>query len=119
MVQLASLYGVIAQPGIKGETGAWVGDRKIGAIGVKISQGITSHGLAFNIDPDLSYFRHIVPCGIAGKGVTSLRRETEMDLPDDEVISKQLIQFLAKLFHYDTIQWKMDVAPLLNKDAMS
>ncbi|XP_020583561.1 octanoyltransferase isoform X2 [Phalaenopsis equestris] len=108
MIELASLYGVIARPGGKCETGVWVGDEKIGAIGVKISLGITCHGLAFNIDPDLNYFNHIVPCGILDKGVTSLRRETRLDLPADEVIQKELIQCLARLLRYDAIEWRED-----------
>ncbi|KAG7590822.1 Biotinyl protein ligase (BPL) and lipoyl protein ligase (LPL) catalytic domain [Arabidopsis suecica] len=71
MIEFASIYGVKALAGNKCETGVWVGDRKIGAIGVRISSGITTHGLAFNIDPDLNYFEHIVPCGIADKEVIS------------------------------------------------
>lgn len=50
-------------------------DRKIGAIGVKASRNITMHGLAFNVNSDLSYFEKIVPCGLEGKGVTSLQKE--------------------------------------------
>jgi lipoyl(octanoyl) transferase len=57
--------------------GCWIGPRKIGAVGVHFSRWITSHGLAFNVRPDLGHFQAIVPCGIAepGLGVTSLERE--------------------------------------------
>ncbi|KAF2317643.1 hypothetical protein GH714_039469 [Hevea brasiliensis] len=104
--KLASLYGVKACVGQKGETGVWVADRKIGAIGVRISSGITSHGLAFNIDPDLSYFKHIVPCGIVDKEVTALRRETGTALPSDEVIHEQLISCFAQLSGFSSLVWK-------------
>ena len=53
-------------------TGVWVGDEKIAAIGVKVAQGRTRHGFALNVDPDLSMFGHIVPCGIRDRGVTSM-----------------------------------------------
>nr|XP_029117854.1 octanoyltransferase LIP2, mitochondrial isoform X1 [Elaeis guineensis] len=112
MIELAALYGVKAHAGKVGETGVWVEDRKIGAIGVRISSGITSHGLAFNIDPDLNYFKHIVPCGIPDKGVTSLRRETKMELPSDELIHEQLIQCLARIFRFSDLQWKQEPSSL-------
>ncbi|HLG68998.1 MAG TPA: lipoyl(octanoyl) transferase LipB [Chloroflexota bacterium] len=54
--------------------GVWVGDEKIAAIGVKITEWVTIHGFALNVTTDMSFFRHIVPCGIAGKGVTSIER---------------------------------------------
>ncbi|KAJ7979054.1 Inositol-tetrakisphosphate 1-kinase 4 [Quillaja saponaria] len=106
MIELAALYGLEACAGQTGQTGVWVGEKKIGAIGVQISYGVTSHGLAFNIDPDLNYFEHIVPCGIADKEVTSLRRETNLVLPDEELIQDQLISCFAKSFGYSSLIWK-------------
>jgi lipoyl(octanoyl) transferase len=55
-------------------TGAWVGEEKIASIGIKLSYGVTMHGVALNVTNDLSWFMHIVPCGISGRGVTSLAR---------------------------------------------
>ncbi|KAK7390981.1 hypothetical protein VNO78_19241 [Psophocarpus tetragonolobus] len=117
MIQLAAMYGVKACPGQSGETGVWVGERKIGAIGVRICSGITSHGMAFNIDPDLSYFRHIVPCGIADKEVTSLRRETDFVLPEDNIIQEQLVSCFATVFGYSDLIWKEDSDLIWKEDA--
>ena len=67
---------------IEGLTGVWVGERKIGSIGVHVSRGVTTHGLAINVNNDLQPFEWIVPCGIEGCRVTSLSRElgAEQDL---------------------------------------
>ncbi|MBV8560409.1 MAG: lipoyl synthase [Acidimicrobiia bacterium] len=64
--------GLTGATRLPGYPGVWVGDRKICAVGVRISRGRSMHGFALNVDPDISYFAHIVPCGIADKGVTSL-----------------------------------------------
>lgn len=60
---------------MEGFSGVWVGEEKVCAVGVKVdASGVTSHGFALNVNTDLSYFEHIVPCGIHDKGVTSLER---------------------------------------------
>ena len=89
----------------QGETGVWleVGTpfaRKICAMGVRASRWVTMHGLAFNINTDLSYFDHIVPCGIQGKGVTSLSKELGREISLEEVKEK-LKTHLGRLFEAD------------------
>jgi lipoyl(octanoyl) transferase len=81
------MIGALAEHGVEaglseGLTGVWVGDRKIGSIGVHVSRGVTTHGLAVNVNNDLQPFEWIVPCGIQGCAVTSLGRElgAEQDL---------------------------------------
>lgn len=72
LIRVLGSYGVVAGRR-EGMTGAWVGDRKLAAIGVRVSSGwITSHGFALNVSTDLSYFGAIVPCGIQEYGVGSL-----------------------------------------------
>ncbi|KAM7270647.1 hypothetical protein ACFE04_029861 [Oxalis oulophora] len=115
MIELASLYGVKARAGSKCETGVWIDDRKIGATGVRITNGVTYHGLAFNIDPDMSYFKHIVPCGIKDKHVTSLKAETDVVLPCVEVIQEQLVSCFARQFGYTSISWKDNVSTCLDE----
>jgi lipoyl(octanoyl) transferase len=75
---------------IEGRSGVWVqdaqGDRKIAAIGIRVAQGVTMHGFALNVNPDLSAFRTIVPCGISDADVTSLEIELKKSLTIDDVV---------------------------------
>lgn len=89
---------------VEGLTGVWIdGDkptaRKICAMGVKSSRWVTMHGIGFNVNSDLNYFSHIVPCGIQDKAVTSMQSELGRELDIDEV-SSVLKGKLADLFGY-------------------
>jgi len=89
----------------EGYTGVWLDAdnekaRKICAMGVRASRWVTMHGFAFNVNTDLSYFGHIVPCGIDDKDVTSMERELGRKLPMEEVKSK-LKNHIADLFKMD------------------
>eukprot|EP00798_Chlamydomonas_sp_ICE-L_P006725 gene6725-3396_t len=75
IISTVGAYGIKAHGRLKGATGVWVDDRKIAAIGVRISHGISSHGLALNISTDLGFFQDIIPCGISDKSVTSVGEE--------------------------------------------
>lgn len=101
---------VLADYGLEGgriekATGVWLGvgsmnPRKICAFGVKASRWVTMHGFAFNVNTDLSYFNHIVPCGIADKGVTSLQQELGSEINMEEVKGK-LKKYFAELFEFE------------------
>lgn len=82
----------IAAGRLAGFTGVWIGDRKIVAIGVKVSQGVTTHGFALNVSTDLSLFTHILACGIPDKGVTSMALELDAAPPmaavEDAVVAR-------------------------------
>ena len=82
---------------VPGLTGAWVGEEKIGAIGVRISRWVTSHGFALNVSTDLAGFDLIVPCGIQDRGVTSLERLLGRPVPLDDVVESLVRQFATVL----------------------
>ena len=96
MIRVCADYGITAGR-VGGMSGAWVGADKIGAIGVRISRWITSHGFAFNVNTDLQDFQLIVPCGIVDRGVTSLRKLLGRELPLSEVEDRFVARF-AEVF---------------------
>ena len=96
MIAVSADYGVTAGR-IKGLTGAWVGQEKIGAIGVRVSRWITSHGFAYNVNTRLEHFDLIVPCGIADHGVTSLEKLTNHRLAIEEV-EDAFVRHFASVF---------------------
>ena len=98
--------------------GVWVGDEKIAAVGVKVARGRTRHGFALNVDPDLEMFEHIVPCGIADRGVTSLARVlgTAPDMREvvDAVVTHFAAHFADGVVERQDIVWREhlnDLAP--------
>ena len=92
MIHAAARFGVAAGR-VDGLTGVWVGKAKLGAIGVRISRWITSHGFAFNVDPDLSRFGMIVPCGIPNRGVTSLSAQLRQSVKIADVKAAVVTSF--------------------------
>ncbi len=97
-IATAAAFGVVADR-LDGAPGIWVdGERKLAAIGVRVRRGVTTHGLALNVNTDLSWFDEMIPCGIPDKGVTSLAREVgeplPMELVDDE-LTRQLASHLC------------------------
>ena len=96
MIRVCRDYGIDAGR-VEGLTGTWVGRDKIGAIGVRIARWVTSHGFAFNVATDLSAFDLIVPCGIRGRGVTSLERLLGRAVALDEVMDRLEARFAEVL----------------------
>ena len=75
IIEVLSRFGIVAARS-EGRPGVWLGNEKIAAIGVRVSRGVTTHGFALNVNTDLSWFQHIVPCGLAAAGVTSMQALT-------------------------------------------
>ena len=100
VIQVCASYGIKAGR-LEKATGVWLDGetpcaRKICAIGVRSSHYVTMHGLALNVNTDMSYFSYIHPCGFIDKGVTSLRQELKYEVPMDEV-KQRLESELRKL----------------------
>ncbi len=106
VMRVCARYG-IATGRIAGLSGVWLDAetnkaRKIAAVGVHLSRWITMHGLAFNVNTDLSYFNHIVPCGIVDKQVTSLDKELGYKL-DFEEVERLFCQYFAEVYQCELV----------------
>src|SRR5205823_13515598 len=109
LIAVCADFGIAADRSA-GYTGVWVGDEKIAAIGVRVSRGRTRHGFALNVDPDLSMFDHIIPCGIRDRGVTSMARRlgrpVEMRAVVDRVVERFAATFEADSYDRHDVAWQ-------------
>jgi len=103
LINVCSDLGITAVR-VEGRSGVWIqdqnGDRKIAAIGIRVAKGVTMHGFALNVNPDLSAFRSIVPCGITDADVTSLEIELGRTITVDEVaplVERYIFESLKKV----------------------
>ena len=104
----AVIISTLAEFGVRAEsedrpTGVWAGDAKIAAIGVKVSRGVTMHGFALNVNPNLSYFDHIVPCGMPDGRVTSMASALSKDVDVQQVLPA-LARHFGRAFGW-TMEW--------------
>ncbi|MEY3198424.1 MAG: hypothetical protein RJA13_382 [Bacteroidota bacterium] len=111
VIQTLKEFGIEAGR-VPGLTGVWIeGEteraRKICAMGVKSSRWVTMHGIGFNVNSDLSYFSHIIPCGIDDKAVTSMQQELGKPLSMSEV-TNVLKQKLADQFRFKYVEYKQE-----------
>ena len=103
LIQVCAEFGVATQR-IAGRSGVWVvderGERKIAAIGIRVAQGVTMHGFALNVNPDLAAFNRIIPCGISDASVTSLEKEIGRTVTCSEIaniVEAHMIDALKKV----------------------
>ena len=100
IIQVLSLHNLTGKR-IDGLTGVWIDDRKVAAIGIKVSKWITMHGFALNVCPDLSGFDRIVPCGIVDRSVCSMAEF----IPniDTDLVRKQIIKVFSEIFEIEML----------------
>jgi lipoyl(octanoyl) transferase len=106
IIRTLAEYGIVGTRS-EGETGVWldVGTpfaRKICALGVRTSRWVTMHGFALNVNTDLGFFDHIIPCGIRGKAVTSMHAELGKQL-DPETVKDQILKHFAEVFSTEMV----------------
>jgi lipoyl(octanoyl) transferase len=98
LIATLARFGLLGEKD-EGNTGVWIGNSKVAAIGVRVTRGVTKHGFALNVCADLSYFAGIIPCGITDKGVTSMALHMDSKPPIDDVY-EALEQEFVDVFGY-------------------
>ncbi len=101
-IRTAQDYGIEAGRSA-GAAGVWVGNDKLAAMGVHLSRWVTSHGFALNVNTDLRYFEWIVPCGLPGKGVTSLAKLLGRTVPMHEV-TEHVVEHFGEVFEVEVVE---------------
>jgi len=101
LIKTCNDYGISSERNEK-YTGVWIENRKICAIGIKVSRWVTMHGFAFNVNTNLELFDGIIPCGIQDKEVTSLSKELN-DKIDIDTVKKKIINNFIDVFEYNSI----------------
>lgn len=97
IIATCSEFGLVGER-VAGRSGVWIaGQRKIAAIGVRVARGVTTHGFALNVNPDMSWYERIVPCGISDAGVTSMAIELQRNITVDEVLPVLEAQIMKEL----------------------
>ena len=96
----------VAAWAVEGYTGVWTARGKIGAIGVRVSGGVAMHGFALNVDPDLSYFSHMIPCGIPDRAITSLGELLERRVSLEEVV-EVLLPHAERIFQAPHVETQL------------
>ena len=100
IINILKDYGIKAERK-KGLTGVWVNDKKIAALGIRISRWVTMHGFSLNINPDLKYYQGIIPCGISQYGVTSMANILGNSAPKMSEIKEKIVsQFISNFSAY-------------------
>lgn len=112
IIKTCTEYGIEAGR-IEGLTGVWVGDKKICAMGIRCSRWVTMHGFAFNVNTNLSYFNHIIPCGIMNKEVTSLQDILGREVNPSDV-KRHLLKHFSNVFNVNIV--KADSLPELDNE---